>query len=301
MVRRVTPSQAKAAVRKLQRSVDDYNRAARKYNAGVKKAVDDYNREVRAYNTRARAHNRRVESDRRRLRQELQRLNSRPTTSPAYTAYRSSSASFVQTFQAVDAQVRSGTASDLDQRFMDLASDEVANSLYVANALDGDGDPASDLSEEELSAPSMGSELRAFGEDLVSRWVGALYSLSPNNPDAARHFCTSAREVVVSMLDQSAPDAAVERDDPNCERTGSGAVTRRAKVSYLLRRQGMAMEGLTNVAAANVENVLKLFRTFNDGTHGHAGKFSITELSAIRIRVESAIGFIHEVVIGQTS
>ncbi|GAA5103016.1 hypothetical protein GCM10025762_03100 [Haloechinothrix salitolerans] len=61
------------------------------------------------------------------------------------------------------------------------------------------------------------------------------------------------------------------------------------------------MEELTNIAAANVENVLKLFRTFNDGTHGHAGKFSITELSAIRIRVESAIGFIHEVVIGQTS
>jgi hypothetical protein len=46
----------------------------------------------------------------------------------------------------------------------------------------------------------------------------------------------------------------------------------------------------------DVTNLLSLFRTFNDGTHGHAGRFTITELSGLSTRVEAAIGFIHQVV-----
>ncbi len=42
-----------------------------------------------------------------------------------------------------------------------------------------------------------------------------------------------------------------------------------------------------------MNNVLALFRDFNDGTHGHAGRFTVTHLIAIRMRVESAITFIH--------
>ena len=56
------------------------------------------------------------------------------------------------------------------------------------------------------------------------------------------------------------------------------------------------MGNITDLVAEDVDNVLSLFRTFNDGTHGHTGRFTITELAAIRTRVESAIGFIYEVV-----
>jgi hypothetical protein len=42
----------------------------------------------------------------------------------------------------------------------------------------------------------------------------------------------------------------------------------------------------------DVDNVLSLFRVFNDGTHGHAGRFDISELTAIRTRVESAVAFL---------
>lgn len=42
----------------------------------------------------------------------------------------------------------------------------------------------------------------------MDRWKGALFSLSPTNPDAAQHFCTSAREVLTSMLDIAAPDGS---------------------------------------------------------------------------------------------
>lgn len=289
----------RAALQKAQRdqkrAIDDYNREVRKHNAAVKKAVSDYNREVRNYNSKARAHNREVENQRRRLRQELARLNSRPS-STSFVAYRMSTKTFVEVYDRAEAGLASRPASDADQRFLNLVSDEAANSVYLANALDGDGDPADAFTEDELKAPSMEHELGHFGQDLVHRWVGALYALSPHNPDAARHFCTSAREVVVTMLDTSASDPEVKEHDPDCQLTDSGAVTRRSKIAYLLRRHGVTAHGVTDAVAEDVDNLLSLFRTFNDGTHGHAGRFDVTELSAIRTRVESAIRFVHTVV-----
>jgi hypothetical protein len=142
----------------------------------------------------------------------------------------------------------------------------------------------------------MEAELAHFGTDLQQRWVGALYALSPSNPDAARHFCTSAREVVISMLDSSASDDEIKQGDPSCELTPSGAVTRRSKVSYLLRRHGVTSAGVADVIDEDVANLLSLFDTFNKGTHGRAGRYNVTELSAIRTRVESAIRFVHMVV-----
>jgi hypothetical protein len=41
-----------------------------------------------------------------------------------------------------------------------------------------------------------------------------LFVLSPNNPDAARHFCTIAREVLTSLLDIAAPDSSVLASNP---------------------------------------------------------------------------------------
>lgn len=299
MVRRVTPAQLRAMVQKAERdqrrAIDNYNREVRKQNAAVKQAVANYNREVRNYNSRARAHNQKVENQRRRLQQEIRRLNSRPTSTTLVTV-RASTQTFVQRYEAVEATLAGQSLNAEDRRFLDLASDEAANSAYLLNAFDGDGAPEDDLSEDQLRAPSLAVELSPFGQDLVDRWAGALFALCPANPDAARHFCTSAREVVISMLDTSAPDADVFKSEPGCETTDRGAPTRRAKIAYLLRRRGPVAGELTEILNSDIDNVLSLFRTFNDGTHGHAGRFTITELTALRTRVESAVSFIHHVV-----
>lgn len=307
MVRRMTPSQARAAARKAQndfnRAVNDYNRKVRQYNGEVEKerrrreqAVADYNRAARAHNSKAREHNRRVENQRQRMQQELRRLASRPT-STTFRTVRSTTTSFISAYETAERSL--AASSGPSQLILDRASDEAANSVYLLNAFDGDGSAEDDLSEDELKAPSMTDELAAFGQDLVSRWVGALYALSPSNPDAARHFCTSAREVIVAILDQSAPDRTVLTTDPNCEVTDRNVPTRRAKLSFLLRRQGVVSDELTETVSQDMDNVLTLFRTFNDGTHGHAGRFTITELTAIRTRVESAIAFLHLIARGR--
>ena len=296
MVRKMAPAQFKAAVNKVQRqqkqAIDNYNREARRRNAAVKKAVEDYNREVRAYNSEARAHNARVENQRRRLNQEVRRLNSRPTAT-TFITYRSSVETLARTYAATEVSLAGRTISPVSRDLIDRGSEEAANSAYLLNALDGDGAPEDDPTEDELRSPSMQAELAAFGQDLVDRWTGALFALSPHNPDAARHFCTSAREVLIAMIDGAAPDSRVVEDDPTCDRTDRGAPTRRAKVSVLLRCNGVDEQPIEDLVEQDMDNVLTLFRDFNYGTHGHAGRFTITQLNALRMRVESAIGFIH--------
>lgn len=66
-----------------------------------------------------------------------------------------------------------------------------------------------------------------------------------------------------------------------------------ARRSVSLPPLGAPIEDLVD---SDVNNVLDLFGALNKGTHGHAGCFTITQLNAIRIRVESAIGFIHALV-----
>lgn len=46
----------------------------------------------------------------------------------------------------------------------------------------------------------------------------------------------------------------------------------------------------------DLENVIELFREFNDGTHGGAGRFDLRQLGSIKKRVEDAILFVYRIV-----
>lgn len=296
MVKKITPAQLRAAVNKAQRqqkqAIDKYNREARRYNAAAKKAVNDYNRDVRVYSAKARAHNAAVKNQRWRLDQEIRRLNSRPAAR-TFVTYRSSVETLARAYADTETNLARRTITPTGRDLLDRGSEEAANSAYLLNAMDGDGSTEDDPTEDELRGPSMEEELAAFGPDLLDRWTGALFSLSPSNPDAARHFCTSAREVLIAMIDGAAPNGRVLGAEPTCARTDKGVPTRRSKVRFLLRRKGIEEDSIEDLVEEDVDNVLGLFREFNDGTHGHAGRFTITQLNALRIRVESAIGFIH--------
>lgn len=314
MVRRMTPAQARAA---MQRAARDAQRAAERqrqaHNQAVRnaqrvakkqqdafkrsverqdRAVRDYYREVRQYNAKARLHNQKVENQRRRLIQELKRLQSRPVT--VRVTYRSSVQHLATTYEALEHRFQTRELSSFEQEFLDRASEEAANSAYLANALEGDVDEDGMSDAEELSSPGMTAGiLGRFSQDFVSRWSGALFSLNPANPDAARHFCTSAREIVTSILDLAAPDSAVLKANSACEVTPErGTPTRRAKIRYLLSRKGIADISADEFVEADIDNVVSLFTSFNQGTHGAAGQFSIPQLSALRTRVEASISFL---------
>lgn len=310
MPRRMTPAQFKNEVRRRQqaqkRAIDRYNQEVRRVNAKNKKTVDDYNRDVRErqqnrkkaigslnrsidrYNRDVAAYNARVRQNRARRKQEIDRLN-RALSRSAATAprHQSSVAALQQSFATLEG---SGAASRLPNDLRDLSEGEVANSAAALTALVDDPDQVSN--EHDLKATVIGTELRTVDPELEDRWSGALYSLDPNNPDAARHFCTSAREMLDRLLLRVAPDDDVVQANPDYPKTPDGGVSRRARIWHCLAVGGRPDETFVDFVDEDIENVIDLFREFNSGTHGNAGRFSIAQLVALKQRVEDAILFV---------
>jgi hypothetical protein len=293
MPRRVTASQLRSmmqqAQQKQKRAIQDYNREVDKRNREVKRAVDDYNR-------KARAHNASVRTNQQRLRRELERLARQPARSAQiYVTYRVS----VQAVQTSFARLESAPArtswGPAGEDLLELAEGEAANSVHSLNALLS---PRTTGEEDrpELRETSLANELSEISPDLDRRWRGALYALSPANPDAARHFCTSSREILVSVLDIEAPDDIVLERTPDCPTTDQGRPTRRAKIEFCLERKDLAALEFVDFVDRDLENVATLFGAFNEGTHGHAGKFDLDQLGSLKVRVEDAIRFLHRLV-----
>lgn len=300
MVRRVTPSQYRNIVRqaeqrrrqavdKLNRDIRSYNQKAQDHNRKLKQSVDKYNREVRSYNAR-------VRSNRQRLKSELARLSNK-TNSTHYVTFRASVGSVQRAYEVLERAADAGRFGDQYNEVLDLSEREAANNAGLMNALLGETVEVLDAEPDEPDSPLI-EFLSSIDTDLADRWGGALYALSPRNPDAARHFCTSAREIVARILEVKAPDAAVIQAMPECERTPErGTPTRRAKIQYFLRLRGIADEDLGTFIDTDVDNIVQLFGLFNKGTHGAAGTFNPTQLKALRRRVEDGLQFLSRIAI----
>jgi hypothetical protein len=307
MARRVTPSQHNALVRQ-------HNAKVRQHNSKVKQAVDKANREnraavnkhntdVRRHNSEVRkqrqahknavnqyiravnTHNAKIRSNRAKINQQISSLQS--SNSTRYPEVRSATIDLLQRFERV-ADERHG--SEQHEALVRLAEVESSNSADVAESLLADV-PADDI--EVVEDTGILEYLSDLSDDLLDRWRGAIYSLSPNNPDAGRHFCTSAREIFTEILEKWASDKEVKEASPECQMTPNGSKpTRRSKIHYLLKLKGADTPEMIGFVDADIENVIRLFDDFNEGTHGQAGKFGFSRLQAIRKRVEGGIMFL---------
>ena len=290
MPRRISRSQMQAQLRqaeaKRRQAIQKFNSGVRKYNnevrarnARVNTAINNYNREVRAHNARVRA-------NRSRLQSALNRL-SRQTVTVRYTTVHRSVLDLTRAYNRVD-------ASNADPFLSDLAERETANSAQVLNSLLEDKDDPRGT-PVDFTNTTVADFLVGISPDLNDRWGGALFALHPSNPDAARHFCTSSREIIANILEIEAPNDEVLQRISNCELTPQGTPTRRAKLQFMIRRQGKADGALEDFAETNIADVVNLFPMLNAGAHGPAGKYSMTQLSAIKNRVEGSIEFICEI------
>lgn len=307
MVRKVTPSQLQSMLRqaeqKRKQAIDKYNREVNAYNQKRQQEINRINQDNRqhnqkrkqvisAYNQEVHRHNARVRANSQRIASELSRLQAR-TTTIRYQTIRTSAISLNSRYELLDESEQDFEALAQGSSFLDLSERENANSLAVSNELEADSvDKATDTDPALLLRTEISSLLQSISPELNSRWKGALFSLNPDNPDAARHFCTSAREVFVQILDINAPDSLVLSQNPSCEVTDKGPPSRREKIKYLLGRSGLLNEASVDFVDEDVKNVLNLFRVFNDGTHGSAGTFSISMLLSIKTRVENGISYL---------
>lgn len=291
MPRRINSSQLRSKLRqaenkrhqaeaKRRQAIQRYNNEIRTFNAEQKRRVDAYNRAAREYN-------RRLRENRRKLQSALQRLSGQ-SVGARYTDLHRSSVSLSTAYDRLD-------RGKADPLLSDLAERETANSVSVLNALLEDDRDATN-GAGDLKSSRITASLSTLSQELGKRWSGALFSLDPANPDAARHFCTSSREIIAQILNTEAADEKVLAQNPDCQRTGHGTPTRRAKIQYCLERKGLANEDLETFIEANVKDLATLFKDLNSGAHGVAGKFTLSQLGLIKGRVEDSIDFICEVV-----
>ena len=297
MVRRITPSQLRSKLRQAQakqkQAIGKYNRTVRTHNQKVRSAVNRYNQAVNQYNSKIRAHNSRVRANRNRLRQELDKL-ARAASRPSRRTFRTSVETVQRTYVRLESAAETYQYGEQYNQVLDLSEREAANTASVMNAMLGDPEPSDGA--QDVRSTTLDPILTLIGADLPDRWHGALFSLNPNNPDAARHFCTSAREILVRILDSCAPNPAVLAEMPDCEKVPEGTPTRRSKIRFFLRHSNIAEKPLEDFVEEDMKNVLQLFREFNDGTHGSAGRFSLDQLSAIKTRVEHAVEFLWSII-----
>ncbi len=295
MARRYSASQIRSKLRqsqqKRQQAINKYNQAARRHNRGVKNAVNKYNQVVRTYNARVRANRQRIKTELARL----SRRRSTPTMTTRHVVYRTSVQELHRSYTHLENYAESRQLGPQYNHVLDLSEREAANSLEVTNRLLGDED-AGDTPGVELESAELLDGLRRISPDLDDRWRGAVFALNPRNSDAARHFCTSAREILTQILEIKAPDAEVFALLPTCERTERGNPTRRSKIRYFLRRQGLTEGLLEDFVEHDMENIVQLFRVFNEGTHGSAAVFDFPQLNAIKKRVEDGIMFLAEII-----
>jgi hypothetical protein len=273
-----------------EKSVRDYNREVNRVNQHNKRVVDDHNRHVQRnnqniaasvnkYNSAVRAHNAQVERD---LQRRISAL--RANSSQRYVEVRQSTFDLSERFDTVERSVGIASYADL----VALSEKEASNSASVAEALVADEPKVLENAQDT----GILEYLAGFSQDLCDRWRGALFSMNPSNPDAGRHFCTSAREIFSEILNTWADDDDVRKANPSCELTPNGTPSRRSKIRYLLSRKGADSPEMLGFVEKDIDDIVQLFYVFNEATHGSAGKHGFARLQSIRQRVEGGIMFL---------
>ena len=273
-------SQINRLKQQTRRAENEMNRAINKCNRDMRNAFNKYNASVRQYNSNVRR-NKQIISN------ELRKLNSSPSVSTSYTI---SSRNMQTYYDEINAFYSEGIeVTPKQNHILDLVEQEQASSLVTENYIESDSIP-----EEQPEYIEIGNKLAKVSDDLNNRWTGAVYSLNPNNPDAARHFCTSTREIFTEFIELKAPDRAVFEYNPNCQKTDRGNAPRKEKIGYMMRHLDMD-SSVVKFADEDITNILELFHVLSDGTHGKAGRYEYNKLVQVKKRVEKGINFLCEI------
>ena len=291
MARHISASQLKSklrqAERKTQQAINQYNNAVRKYNSEVSKFNREMNHAINDYNSAVRKHNSQVQRNRQIIKRELTKLS---RSSSIHSSYSASVTAMQSSYGRVINYYDAGEEITPEQDYiLDLVEQENANGLIASNRIfEAEDQPAQ---TEEIEDVAISDKLAEVSVDLMNRWKGAVYALSPQNPDAARHFCTSAREIFTEFIELKAPDASVFMFNPTAAKTDRGNATRKEKIKYMMHSKRMD-SSVADFADADITNILELFHVLSDGTHGEAGRYKYDALVQVKRRVQQGINFL---------
>lgn len=282
MPKHFSSSHMKSQLRQVERkATSQWNNAVRKLNSDLKRDIN------RAANSALRKYNSQIQHNRQIIKREIAKLNSSPTIHVQYsTTVTAMQCSYDRVMDVYD----SGADISPEQfLILDYVEREQANSLIATNRLFNN--TASDETEDDIEDVTISDKLEVVSDDLMNRWRGAVFALNPKNPDAARQFCTSAREIFTEFIEMKAPDKSVFSYNPNAAKTERGNATRKEKIKYMMHDKGMD-DSVIDFAEADITNILELFHVLSDGTHGEAGRYKFDALVQVKRRVQQGINFL---------
>jgi hypothetical protein len=135
--------------------------------------------------------------------------------------------------------------------------------------------------------------LSEIDANLIIPLQGARLSLTSTNPDRARHFATSLRELFTHVVHALAPDHEVKAWSNMPEHFEKGRATRRARLLYICR--GLNQDRFSEFVEKDITAVLAFLQLFQRGTHQVVAEYSDLQLRMMLVRMESSIRFLLEI------
>lgn len=146
---------------------------------------------------------------------------------------------------------------------------------------------------EDDNAVGLERFLPEINPELVMLWKGATQVLKSDNPDKARHFSISIRELLTQVLHNLAPDKQVGAWTVNPQHFHNNRPTRKARLLYICR--DINTKPLSSFVQTDIESVLKFINLFQQGTHSVSNPFNSRQLIALKARAESTIKYLIEI------
>lgn len=125
---------------------------------------------------------------------------------------------------------------------------------------------------------------------LIKLWQGAKAALSSKNPDKARHFAISLRELFSHVIHYLSPEDKIKdwNSDPNL--FVNGKPTRKTRLLYICRHVNNGP--FEKFVQKDIDALLEFLNLFQKGTHSIDEDYNEEQLSVMLMRMESALRFL---------
>lgn len=172
---------------------------------------------------------------------------------------------------------------------------DVIQAVYI-NDVEDEFEIKRQSTKNELIAQVEGIEsllINIDSKDLIALWQGANKSLDSTNPDYARHFAVSFRELFTQILHRLSPTHEIKKWTNDDKLFDNGKPTRKARLLFICR--SVNHDIFSDFLEKDVEAILELLKLFQRGTHQVIIPFTHKQLVALKARVESAIIYLIEI------
>ena len=194
--------------------------------------------------------------------------------------------------------------SQTENGFPSIEPELAARELFITTKLiksifsgEEPNDPdETEIIKEKLSIESI-DKLRPLliklDPELLNLWIGAKECTSSDNPDNARHFNISLRELFTHVLHKLAPDEEIKSWSVNPEDFSRERPTRDARLRYIYR--GIDDKSFSPLIKKFISFTLELMVFLNQGTHKQKINMGDEQFKLILMQIEFSISQLIEI------